>query len=127
MEKRDITSLEDVQLMVDKFYERVMADDVLGSIFEEHLSLHLNEHLEKMYTFWQTLLLGTHTYNGRPFPPHMKLPIGTQHFDRWLFLFEGVIDENFHGPKAEEAKHRANTIAGVFEAKLENMRSGQPF
>ncbi len=122
---KDISDSDDVILMVNTFYDRVKSDPLLGDIFEEVIQNNWSVHLEKMYAFWQSLLLGTHSYNGRPFPPHMKLQIGAEHFDRWLFLFEGVVDELFQGPKADEAKLRANTIAGVFEAKLENLR-GQP-
>jgi hypothetical protein len=42
------------------------------------------------------------------------LPVGKAHFDRWLELFLETVDENFSGPKAEEAKGRALSIADTF-------------
>jgi hemoglobin len=76
-----------------------------------------------MYSFWQTLLLEEHTYNGRPFPPHMNLPVGHEHFEHWLNLFTQTIDELFTGQKADEAKWRAANIAKMFESKIAYFRN----
>jgi hemoglobin len=72
-----------------------------------------------MYTFWQTVLLGEHTYFGSPFPPHANLPISHNHFERWMQLFNQTLDELFTGEKAEEAKWRAAKMAEIFESKIE--------
>ena len=60
------------------------------------------------------MLLGTGTYRGAPFPKHAVLPVEKAHFDRSLELFLATVDENFSGPKAEEAKGRALSIADTF-------------
>ncbi len=60
------------------------------------------------------MLLGTGTYRGAPFPKHAVLPVEKAHFDRWLELFLATVDELFSGPKAEEAKGRALSIADTF-------------
>ena len=75
MMKHDIQTIEDIQLMVITFYERIQKNEVLGPIFEEKVSGRWPEHLEKMYRFWQTILLGEHTYKGTPFTPHARMPI----------------------------------------------------
>ena len=41
-----------------------------------------------------------------------------QDFDRWLSLFTTTVDELFEGQKAEEAKQRAVSIAGIFQYKM---------
>src|SRR5690606_41639624 len=76
-------------------------------------------HLEKMYRFWQTVLLGEHTYYGSPLAPHIKLPVQGTHFDRWKQLFMETVDENFTGEKAAEAKFRAEKMAEMFQLKIE--------
>jgi hemoglobin len=48
----------------------------------------------------------------------LNLPIGTEHFDKWLILFNETINENFSGDKAKEVKDRALAIAGVFQFKM---------
>ncbi|GHE52658.1 MAG: group III truncated hemoglobin [Bacteroidota bacterium] len=116
---RTIISLIDIQLLVDSFYEKVRKDTLLGPIFNRQIEDRWPQHLERMYTFWQTVLLQEHTYHGSPFAPHMRLPIGEPHFTRWLQLFYKTIDENFEGSKAEEAKWRAQKMAEMFVVKID--------
>lgn len=121
--KKDITTLEDVKTLVNTFYGKVQNDEELSSVFESVVQGNWEPHLEKMYTFWQTILLNERTYYGRPFPPHAKLPIGSEHFERWLCLFTETLQENFEGKKADEALWRANKMAEMFQIKLQNWRS----
>jgi hemoglobin len=115
----EISSIDDIKLLVDTFYERIQTDTLLGPIFNERIENRWPVHLEKMYHFWQTVLLGEHTYFGSPFPPHAKLPIGHRHFAAWLALFTKTVDELFTGEKADEAKWRAGKMAEMFEFKIE--------
>ncbi len=117
--KNEILNLTDVKLLVDTFYDKVREDELLNPIFNKVISEHWPEHLEKMYRFWQTILLEQHTYFGSPFVPHDKLPVEKEHFDRWLQLFFSNIDEQFKGEKAEEAKWRAKKMAEMFQMKIE--------
>ncbi|MVN92943.1 group III truncated hemoglobin [Mucilaginibacter aquatilis] len=116
--KREILNLQDIKVLVDGFYNRVRNDELLGPVFNARVENRWPEHLEKMYKFWQTLLLDEHTYNGRPFPPHATLPVEHQHFERWKAIFNATIDEHFTGNKADEAKQRAQNIAKMFEIKV---------
>ena len=71
-----------------------------------------------MYNFWGSILLGAASYSGQPFPKHMVLPITEAHFSRWVDLFLQTINENFDGPKAEEAIQRARSIALIFQSRM---------
>ena len=104
--------------LVDSFYAKVREDEVLSPVFEGVITDNWPAHLEKMYAFWQTILLDEHTYFGSPFIHHAKLPIGKEHFTRWLQLFYQTIEENFSGAKATEAIWRAAKMAEMFQAKL---------
>ncbi|MBD1432983.1 group III truncated hemoglobin [Sphingobacterium sp. DN00404] len=126
MAKADIQTLDDIKLMVDTFYGRVQEDDRIGPIFNSKLEGRWPIHLEKMYTFWQTILLDEYTYQGRPFPPHAQLPIGVEHFERWLQLFDKTVNDLFEGPIAEEAKSRGRKMAALFQIKLDHIRQS-PF
>ena len=119
MIKQDIQTIEDIQLMVNIFYERIQKNEVLGPIFEEKVSGRWPEHLEKMYRFWQTILLEEHTYNGAPFPPHARMPIDESHFIIWVKIFTTTVDDLFSGDVAEEAKKRGTLMATLFNSKLE--------
>ena len=116
---KDIESLEDIKQLVDCFYGKVRQDDLLADIFNKVIGNHWPTHLEKMYRFWQTVLLEEHTYNGSPFAPHVQLPVQAEHFNRWKLLFFETVDENFAGEKAEETKFRATKMAEMFQLKIE--------
>ncbi|MGN6616564.1 MAG: group III truncated hemoglobin [Ilyomonas sp.] len=121
--KQDIQNLDDIKLLVNTFYDKVRKDAVLAPIFNAQIQDRWPEHLDKMYTFWQTVLLGEHTYFGSPFPPHAKLPVDHSHFQLWLKLFMETLDELFSGEKADEALWRANKMAQMFEMKIEHYRN----
>lgn len=123
MATADISNLEDIQLLVNTFYSRVRENELLGPIFNDILKDRWTEHLEKMYRFWQTILLEVPTYSGSPFPPHAKLPVSQLHFDTWLKLWHGTLDEFFVGEKAEEAKWRGARMAEMFMFKIDYYRN----
>lgn len=119
--KHDIKTMDDIRSLVDTFYGTVREDDLIGPIFLGKIT-DWSVHLEKMYRFWQTILLEEYTYNGAPFPPHATLPIQRTHFDRWLNLWYQTVDSLFQGKVAEEAKWRGERMAGVFLSKLDYLQ-----
>ena len=122
MEKTDITRPEDVRRLVDAFYEKVRRDDVIGYIFNEVAKVDWPHHLPRMYAFWEFLLLGHDTYRGNPlekhWPVHALEPFTAAHFERWVALFHAAVDDNFVGPKADDAKFRAFAIAETWKPKF---------
>lgn len=123
--QKEILTLDDVKLLVDSFYEKVRTDELLKDIFNDKIQGRWPQHLEKMYRFWQTILLEDHTYFGSPFAPHAKLPIAQEHFERWLILFNENIDAQFDGAKAKEAKSRAEKMTEMFQHKIAYYKSSQ--
>jgi hemoglobin len=121
-QNKDIAGLDDIKLLVDTFYGQVQKDDLIGPIFNGKIGDRWPEHLEKMYRFWQTILLEQHTYSGSPFPPHKHLPIDKVHFDRWMEIFTETVDILFTGAIAEEAKLRAKNMAEMFNYKINYFR-----
>lgn len=112
---KEIIDREDVILLVNRFYEKVKQDNLLGPLFAHVDWLH---HLPIMYSFWSSMLLGEQSYKGNPFQKHVGLAITASHFDRWIELFNQTVDENFIGDNAIEVKDRARSIAGVWQYKL---------
>lgn len=117
--KHDITTINDIKILVDAFYGKVREDNLLKDIFNDKIQDQWPQHLEKMYRFWQTVLLDEHTYYGSPFLPHVKLPVDKEHFSRWLKLFYETVDENFIGEKATKAKLQGEKMAEMFQYKIE--------
>jgi len=122
--KKEIETIEDIRLLVDTFYGKVRKDSLIGPIFNGVIGDQWPVHLEKMYRFWQTVLFDDEqTYYGAPFPPHAKLQIDGQHFDTWLALWHGTIDDFFTGERAAEAKWRGDKMAAMFLSKLNYYRA----
>lgn len=119
--KSDIENLQHIQQLVDGFYGNVQKDPLIGPIFIGIIK-NWPDHLAKMYRFWQTVLLDEHTYQGQPFFPHGKMPLTANHFERWLSIWTDTVDSYFEGPKAEEAKTRAQAMATMFLSKIEYIR-----
>jgi hemoglobin len=121
-DKIEIQELKHIKTLVDTFYAKVRKDEMLQPIFDAVIQDRWPEHLEKMYGFWQTVLLNERAYSGSPFPKHAQLPVEKAHFDRWLNLFEETITEHFIGEKADEAIWRANQMGAMFQAKIAYLR-----
>jgi hemoglobin len=114
--KQDITTEEDIRLLVHTFYDRVRADDSLGPIFNEAIKEEeWSNHLATLTDFWSTILLYTGKYKDDPMTKHKVLPINKAHFGRWTELFQQTVEDLFSGETAETAKQRAANIARIMQ------------
>lgn len=120
--KPDIAGREQIEALVNAFYERARADDVLGFIFNDVARTNWAAHLPKMYAFWETVLFRSGGYTGNPLGAHARLvpltEMGRPQFDRWLTLFCETVDRLFAGPKAEHIKNAAADMANVIYARI---------
>ncbi|MBK7231792.1 MAG: group III truncated hemoglobin [Saprospiraceae bacterium] len=124
MIQTDISTKEDIQTLVDTFYDKAKTHPLLGPIFNKIIGDHWDQHLPKMYSFWASILLGEQSYQGNPMIKHIelskKVQLTEKEFDAWLLLFSTTVDELFIGEKANEAKLRANGIAGLMLNKIQS-------
>lgn len=113
--KADIETPADVDRLVETFYRCALHDPIVGFFFTDIVRIDLEKHLPVISAFWQLQLLGKFGYKGQTFAAHKDLharaALTDDHFHRWLYLFEGTIDELFAGQRAEIAKQRARAIA----------------
>jgi hemoglobin len=121
--KSELLSITDIKTLVDTFYDRIRENELLAPVFNERIKGNWPVHLEKMYRFWQTVLLEEHTYFGSPFLPHAQLPVDSEHFDAWLALFTKTVNELFTGEKAKEAIWRAGKMAEMFQLKIASAKN----
>ena len=123
----DIETRADCERLVRAFYGRALGDPIIGFLFTDVAHLDLEEHVPVIASFWETILLGAHSYRGGAFAPHARLhqlaPLQRGHFDRWLVLWRTTVDELVAGPRAEQAKAHAARVALAFHRRLE----GVPF
>ena len=126
--KKDIETRDDIERLVRCFYEKVVADPVIGHIFTEVVRVNWEKHLPVMYDFWENTLFYTGNYTGNPMQSHKALhrrfPLSKEHFNRWLSLFTSTVDELYEGEKAELAKQRAMSIATIMQIKI--IQDGHP-
>ncbi|WP_179344384.1 group III truncated hemoglobin [Winogradskyella ursingii] len=121
---KDIETRNDIELLVNSFYDKVKADKTIGYIFNDVAAVDWILHLPKMYSFWETVLLGKMSFKGNPMVKHIQLSKKTEmskkQFDHWLKLWNTIIDEHFEGITATEAKQRGKNIAGLMLHKIES-------
>jgi hemoglobin len=122
--KHDIRTAEDIDRLVRAFYQRASPDTLIGHFF---VNLDWEHHIPRIVSFWRMVLLGDREYQGDPMTVHIQLareqPMTNAHFERWLLHWEAAVNELFAGPKADEAKQRARTIASVMALKVSSSGS----
>ena len=122
--KKDIRTREDIELLINLFYDKVKSDPVIGYIFTDIVKVNWNKHLPVMYSFWENTIFFTGGYSGNPMEIHKRLnqrvSLKAEFFEQWTTLFTDTVDELFAGEKASLAKQRAISIAVVMQIKIHN-------
>jgi hemoglobin len=122
-DRRDIKTRADCERLVRAFYAKAFADPIIGFIFVDVAKLDLEAHVPQITSFWETILLGTQSYRGGAFRPHAELhaKVGLRrgHFERWLQLWFGTVDELFAGDRANLAKVHALRVGHAFLERLQ--------
>lgn len=120
--KPDIRHREDLFLLVQEFYKKLLADPSISYLFTDVAHIDLDHHLPVLVDFWENILFDAPVYRKNAMQPHMNLhaksPLTDQHFDTWLRYFSQTVDELFEGDKAFRAKERANSIATIMKIKV---------
>ncbi|TWI06244.1 hemoglobin [Luteimonas cucumeris] len=82
----------DIVVLVDRFYDRVQRDPVLGPVFNP--AVHdWGDHKRTLVSFWTSVALRAGTYRGNPMAAHRAHPIRAEHFDHWLALWRETAEE----------------------------------
>ncbi|MBE2896392.1 group III truncated hemoglobin [Pasteurellaceae bacterium HPA106] len=112
----------DIELLVNTFYDKVLADERIGYVFKHIVGRHWQKHLEKMYRFWASVLLAEDSYQGNPMLTHIKLhkrqPLSEAMFEVWLTLWQDTVNALFVGEKADEACFRAQSIKTLMTQRV---------
>ncbi|OSZ79506.1 hypothetical protein CAP35_15030 [Chitinophagaceae bacterium IBVUCB1] len=125
----DIQNLQDIQQLVDSFYDTVKKDVIIGHIFHRIIGDDWSKHLPIMYSFWNTVLLGEAGYTGNPVRKHIALDkqirLEEVHYTRWLQLWTATVDDLYAGEIAERAKERAKMMLQLISMKVTWAREGK--
>lgn len=118
----DLDSREHIEFFVDRFYERMLADEQLAPIFVDVAQIDLAVHLPHIKDYWCKLLLGDAEYRRHTMDIHRQLhskrALQAQDFQRWLSFFAATVDDYFVGERAERAKQVAASIAANMQKSL---------
>ena len=96
--------------LVDRFYEKVRTDPLLGPVF--NAAVHdWDEHKRTLTSFWCSVALRTNSYRGNPMTVHRMLHgIRTEHFERWLSLWQNTTREELDEAAAKLMLEHADRI-----------------
>ena len=123
----DIQTQDDLYLLVEAFYKKLLADESISYIFTEVVKIKLEEHLPILVTFWSQAILGTGGYTNNLTQIHLdvnaKKHLSPELFTIWLDHFYTTVDENFKGSKAEQIKTQALSIATIMQIKIAQQSS----
>ena len=118
----DITSRQDLELLMGHFYSSLLEDPEIRPIFTDIAKVDLTAHLPIIVDFWEQALFGKGTYRNNTLAIHQQLhqkaELTAQNFKTWLSCFDSAVDANFKGPMAEKIKTRALSIATIMQIKI---------
>lgn len=118
----DIQTQDDLYLLVNEFYKKLLADEQISYIFTEVVKIKIEEHLPILVTFWSQGILGTGGYSKNLTQIHLDINekeyLSPELFKIWLNHFNNSVDENFKGEKAAQIKTQALNIATVIQIKI---------
>ncbi|MFY1048240.1 group III truncated hemoglobin [Chryseobacterium sp. GP-SGM7] len=123
---KSLESREDIELLVNSFYDQVIKDETIGFFFKDVVNVDFKNHLPKMYSFWESILFGQMSYKGNPMAVHFPInetkAMENRHFEKWLELWKKTIEENFTGQNATMAITKSENIANLMAHKMEMAR-----
>lgn len=125
----DIQVREDIELLVNTFYDKVKQDETIGFIFHEIIGEDWSHHLPIMYSFWETVIFHKASYTGNPVKKHIdidtQIPLKDEHYARWVALWTETVDSLFAGTNADEIKNRAALMMNLISLKVQMARQGK--
>jgi hemoglobin len=122
MTQRDLESRDDIVMVLQAFYHKVLTDAVIGHFFTQVVPLDLQLHLPVISDFWESVLFQSKGYRKNVMEVHQHIHqlsvIRKEHLDHWVAVFTQTIDEHFAGGTASLMKQRAASIATLMDIRL---------
>jgi hemoglobin len=119
---KDIQNQDDLYLLVDEFYKKLLSDASIAYIFTDVIKIKIEEHLPILVTFWSQAILNTGGYTNNLTQIHLdvdkKEHLTPELFTIWLSHFNKTVDGHFKGENAEKIKTQALSIATILQIKI---------
>jgi len=110
-----------ISVLVDTFYDRIHAHEILGPIFKTAIGENWDLHLVNMKAFWASVTMNAGLYSGKPVEAHRKHSgtIESWHFEIWLGLFKQTLEDTAPTPESVDYfMIRAERIANSLKLAL---------
>ena len=119
---KDILNTDDLHLLVEDFYKKLLFDISISYIFTDVVKIKLEEHLPILVTFWSQAIFNTGGYFKNLTHIHMDISekeyLTPELFTIWINHFDAAVDENFIGTNSEKIKTQALSLATVMQIKI---------
>jgi hemoglobin len=119
--KKDLLNKKDIKKLVHSFFEKAKQDKILEHFFN-NVNFNEKKHILTMCKFWENALFYSGNYVGNPMQTHMdinsKSALNTNHFSKWIQLFNETVDELFEGENAETIKQKAFNVSTILQIRL---------
>jgi len=118
--KHQTITRKNIRNMVDRFYSKILKDELLADFFIEKLGDEMitdewQNHLTLLTSFWASIILNDGSYKGQPIKPHMHMKgLKRESFERWLELFSETVDKLYVKESADLFKTNSESIAKNF-------------
>lgn len=123
--KKDINSGDDIKLLIDTFYQKVLRDEDIGIFFNKVVLTNWEGHLQTMYDFWNNILFYSGSYSGNPMHLHKHIhhmqSLQGIHFKKWVLLFSETCLELFAGTNTTKAIQTAEKMAAIMEKNIHTL------
>ena len=123
----DIQNQDDLYLLLDDFYKKLLADNAISYIFTEVVKIKIEEHLPVLVAFWSQAILGTGGYTNNLTQIHLdinrKIHLTAELFQIWINHFNAAVDAHFTGVNAEKIKTNALSISTIMQIKIAHEKS----
>lgn len=123
MEKRTLSTVEDIELLIDTFYDRILKHEALSYFFSDAVK-NWDFHKQQFVRYWSSQILFTDTYEGSPLGRHVFIDnhfehkFRKEHFDDWARVWAETVDDLFEGEKADLAKESGVNMARNIYLKM---------
>lgn len=120
--KKDLLTKKDIKKLVICFFEKANQDKLLEPFFNNNENFNQKKHIATMCKFWENALFYSGNYIGNPIQTHLeinaKATLNTNHFSKWIQLFNETVDDLFKGENAETIKQKAFNVSTIMQIRL---------
>ena len=124
---QDIKTQQDLYLLVDQFYKKLLSDKSISYIFIDVIKIKIETHLPILVTFWSQLLFDTGGYTNNLTNIHLAIDklehLTPKLFNSWLNHFNSTVDALFEGNNSEKIKAQAVQLATIMQIKIHDNRN----